>query len=82
MEQIKVENPEFLDWKKKSLKAVLEDEPTLESMNRLIMWARYAQVPLCNLDRGAKLLDSITNIQLGRLLHSGDQITWWDDFNS
>lgn len=46
------------------------------------MWARYAQVPLCNLERGAQLLDSITNIQLGRLLHAGDQITWWDDFNS
>jgi hypothetical protein len=24
----------------------------------------------------------VTNIQLGRLLHAGDQITWWNDFNS
>jgi DNA polymerase epsilon subunit 1 len=46
------------------------------------MWARYAQIPLCNLAGGAQLLDTITNIQLGRLLHSADQITWWDDFNS
>ena len=46
------------------------------------MWARYAQIPLCNLSRGAELLDTITNIHLGRLLHAGDQITWWDEFNS
>lgn len=51
-------------------------------MNRQIMWSRYAQVPLCNLEQGAELLDNITNIQLGRLLHSGDQITWWNDFNA
>ena len=46
------------------------------------MWARYSQIPLCNLQRGAQLLDNITNIQLGRLLHGGDQVTWWNDFNS
>jgi hypothetical protein len=46
------------------------------------MWSRYSQIPLCNLERGAQLLDNITNIQLGRLLHGGDQITWWNDFNS
>ena len=46
------------------------------------MWSRYSQIPLCNLQRGAKLLDNITNIQLGRLLHGGDQITWWNDYNS
>lgn len=82
MPQIQVENPEFLDWRKKSLKTVLEDEKTKEDLNKLIMWSRYSQIPLCNLERGAQLLDSITNIQLGRLLHGGDYITWWDDFNS
>ena len=53
-----------------------------ENLHNLIMWAKYSQIPLCNLERGAKLLDTITNVQLARLLHSGDQITWWDDFNS
>jgi len=28
------------------------------------------------------LLSNITNIQLGKLLHGGDQITWWNEFNS
>lgn len=28
------------------------------------------------------MLNNITNIQLGRLLHAGDQLTWWNDFNS
>ena len=64
------------------MKVVLDTEGDNEDLHKLIMWARYSQIPLCNVERGAQLLDTITNIQLGRLLHSGDQITWWDDFNS
>jgi hypothetical protein len=49
MDQIRVENAEYLDWKKKSLKSVIEDDLTIENVNRLIMWSRYSQIPLCNL---------------------------------
>ena len=51
-------------------------------MLKLVNWSRYSQIPLCNLEKGANLLNDITNIQLGRLLHAGDQLTWWNDFNS
>lgn len=78
MDQIVIEKAEILDWKKKSLKAILEDESSHETLIKLLMWARYSQVPLCNLEAGPNLLDTITNIQLGRLLHAGDQITWWN----
>lgn len=81
MEQMKVE-AEILDWKKKSLKAIVEQVNNYDDLHQLIMWAKYSQIPLCNIQRGAKLLDTVTNVQLSRLLHSGDQITWWDDFNS
>lgn len=80
MKEIKVE-AEMLDWKNKSLKVILEEVNNHEDLHQSIMWARYSQIPLCNIERGAKLLDTITNIQLSRLLHSGDQITWWNDFN-
>lgn len=82
MNQIQIENAEILGWRKKALQAVLEDDSLTEDFGQKIMWSRYAQIPLCNIERGAQLLDNITNIQLGRLLHAGDQIIWWGDYNS
>ena len=82
MNKISVLNPELLDWRKKSLQAVIDSSTDHQNLIDLIAWARYSQIPLCNLELGAHLLDTITNIQLARLLHAGDQLTWWDDFNS
>ena len=79
---MKVDNPELLDWKNKTIKALVQDDDVGEEFHTLLNWARYAQIPLCNLQAGPALLDNITNIQMGRLLHGGDQITWWNEYNT
>lgn len=48
----------------------------------LLEWSRFTHVPICNLSSEENILDYITNITFGRLLHSGDNITWWNEFNS
>ena len=47
-------------------------------------WSRYTHIPIRNLSEHAAtdLLDFITNITYGRLLHSGEYVTWWNDYNS
>ena len=37
-----------LDWKTKTIKAVIADEGMRE-FESVLNWARYAQIPLCNL---------------------------------
>ena len=53
MKPIEIEKSDMLDWKKKSLKAVVDIAGSNESLKELIMWASYSQIPLCNLSRGA-----------------------------
>lgn len=49
----------------------------------MLEWARFTHIPICNLaGEQNNLLDYITNITYGRLLHSGDFVTWWNDYNS
>lgn len=67
----------ILNWRQKAITGVLEARMT-ELVFRLIGWARYAQIPVCNLPTKGCLLDYVTNIQFSRLLHSGDHLTWWD----
>lgn len=73
LERVKVETPSLLDWRKEALRAVLEGTDAEEELGRLVMWAKYSQVPLCNLGQGTQLLDNVTNLQLGRLLHAEDR---------
>jgi hypothetical protein len=48
----------------------------------LLEWSRYTHIPICNLSAPHSLLDFITNITYGRLLHSGEYTTWWNEYNS
>lgn len=80
VEPLEVGETDILEWKKKSVRAVLESSAA-GRISKLVDWARYAQIPLCNLAGGGEMLTEITNIQLGRLLRAGDQLTWWNAFN-
>ena len=48
MNQMNVE-AELLDWRQKSLKAIIDCTNNSEDLHQLIMWSKYSQIPLCNL---------------------------------
>ncbi len=49
----------------------------------MLEWSRFTHIPICNLvQHSDNLLDFITNVTYGRLLHSGDYLTWWNEYNS
>lgn len=73
-----------MDWRHKALVRVIEEslDVTKNVVNSL-EWSRFTHIPICNLaENSSKLLDFVTNITYGRLLHSGDFVTWWNDYNS
>ena len=80
----RVEGATSLDWRHKSITKVIEESlgVTRNVVNSL-EWSRFTHIPICNLaEHDSKLLDFVTNITYSRLLHSGDYVTWWNDYNS
>lgn len=73
-----------LDWKKVLLKRSIEQSQGVDrKIIDMLEWSRFTHIPICNLaEQSHNLLDYITNITYGRLLHSGDFVTWWNDYNS
>lgn len=80
----KVEQATSLDWKHKAVTKVIEESLGVTShVVNYLEWSRLTHIPICNLsEEESNLLDFITNITYGRLLHSGDNVTWWNDYNS
>lgn len=81
-----IESPKVtsLDWKQKLLLRIVEQSMSIDTkIVNLLEWSRFAHIPICNLSvHEGGLLDFITNITFSRLLHSGDMVTWWNEYNS